>query len=421
MAKIKTIKAYEIIDSRGWPTIEGRLTLDNGIVVETSIPTGYSMGKHEAVDLRDNDKTKYLGMGVSQAVSYINDLIAPKLVGVSPEKQQEIDYWLIKADATDNKSRLGANTILTVSQLLTKAQAQVLGQPLFKYINSLYEKIFKEKVAIERIPSPIFNILNGGKHANNELQFQEFQIVPSSSLSFGKAYEMAVTVYHELRKVLEYRRADISVGEEGGFSPHLSSNVDGLELLNEAISNLQIKIGTDIFLGIDMAASHYYEDDQYTIRDMAHPMRVDQYLEFILNLTKNYSFLLIEDPLYEGDWDNWVKLNKQIAKEIYLVGDDLLTTNKERLEKAIKLDACSSISIKPSQVGTITETLEVINLARNNNFSYIVSERAGETEDTFIADFSVGVQADFVKFGAPARGERVIKYNRLWKIERDEL
>jgi len=421
MAKIKTIKAYEIIDSRGWPTIEGRLILDNGLVVETSIPAGYLTGKHEAVDLRDNDKTKYLGMGVSQAISYINDLIAPKLVGVSPEKQREIDYWLIKADGTNNKSRLGANTILTISQLVTKAQAKALGQPLFKYVNFLYEKYFKEKVAIERIPSPIFNILNGGKHANNELQFQEFQIVPSSSLNFGKAYEMAVTVYHELRKVLEYRHADVSVGEEGGFSPHLSNNVDGLELLDEAISNLQIKLGTEIFLGIDLAASHYYQDGQYTIRDISHSMKVDQYLEFILNLTKNYSFLLLEDPLYEDDWDNWTKLNKQISKEIYLVGDDLLTTNKERLEKAIKANACSSISIKPSQVGTISETLEVINLARKNNFSYIVSERSGETEDTFIADFSVGVQADFVKFGAPARGERVAKYNRLWKIERDEL
>ena len=421
MAKIKQIKAYEIIDSRGYPTVEGRLTLDNGIQVVTAIPAGTSIGKYEAVELRDSTQKRMDGMGVTTSVSYINELIAPKLIGVSPLKQKEVDYWLIKADQTKNKSHLGANTILTVSQLMTKAGAADQGLPLFKYINQLYKTLFKSEIKIEKIPTPIFNIINGGKHANNNLDFQEFQIIPSSSLSFSNAYQMAVEVFHELRRVLEYRNANISVGEEGGFTPNFSTNVDALEVIYETVVQKNLKAGVDVFFGMDLAASHFYKDDRYVVKDKPHPLKRDEYIEFIIKLTKSYAILVLEDPLNEDAWEDWKKLSAAISQEIYLVGDDLLATNKERLLNAVKEKACGTILIKPNQIGTITETMEVIDTARKNNFSYVISHRSGETNDSFIADFSVGVQSEFVKFGAPSRGERVAKYNRLWQIEREEL
>jgi len=421
MAKIKKIYAYEIIDSRGYPTIEGKLILSNGVEVVTSIPAGTSIGKSEALELRDKDQARFDGMGVTKAVSYINDLIGPKLVGVSPLKQEEIDSWLIKADGTNNKHKLGGNTLLTISQLIVKAAAADLKVSLFRYINSLYQSIFKAPIALERLPDPIFNIINGGKHANNNLEFQEFQVIPSSSYSFTDAYKIGVEIYHELQKVLAYRNANISVGEEGGFAPNFPTNLDAIEILNETIVQKNLKVGMDVFLGLDVAASHFYKDGKYHIKDKPHPLKVDEYMEFILKLVTNYSILVLEDPLHEDDWQNWVKFNQNMPKNIYLVGDDIITTNKERLKRAIKEKACTTVLVKPNQIGTITETLEVIDLARKNNFNYIVSHRSGETNDSFIADFAVGVQADFVKFGASARGERLAKYNRLWQIEREEL
>jgi len=421
MSIIKKIWAHEVIDSRGYPTIEGWLLMDKGQMVTTSIPAGTSIGKYEAIELRDNDRNRFDGMGVSQAVSYINDLIGPKLVGASPTRQQEIDNWLIKADGTKNKSKLGANTILTISQLMVKAGAVDSGIPIFRYVNSLYEKILKTKIKIDRLPSPIFNVINGGKHANNNLDIQEFQIIPSSSLTFTQAYTLGVEIFHEMKEVLEYRNANLSIGEEGGYTPDFPTNADALEILQETINKKKLRIGVDIFMGMDLAASHFYKDKHYMIRDRQHPLKLGEYFEFLQSLIKNYSILILEDPIEEDDWDSWKKLNDMISHEIYLVGDDLLTTNKEKLLRAIKEKACSSILIKPNQIGTITETMEVIDMARKNNFGYIVSHRSGETPDSFIADFAVGVAAEFVKFGAPSRGERVAKYNRLWDIERDEL
>lgn len=421
MAKIKKIYAYEIIDSRGHPTIEGKLILDDGKEVTTSVPAGTSIGKNEAVELRDGNPSRFDGMGVSRAVYYINELLAPKLVGVSPLKQQEVDAWLIKADGTKNKSQLGANTTLTISQLLTKAGALQLQIPIFKYVNKLYSDIFKSEIKIRKIPSPIFNLINGGKHANNNLEFQEFQVIPSSSHSFSEAYQLGVEIFHELKRQLEYYNANISVGEEGGYTPSFAANIDALEILKETVIKKKLRFGFDIFLGLDIAATHFYRDGKYPLRDMQQPLSSEEYLKFLLNLTKNYSFLILEDPLPEDDWENWKKLNTFLQKEIYLVGDDLLTTNKERLFRAIKEKSCNAILIKPNQIGTVTETMEVIDIARKNNFNYIVSHRSGETNDSFIADFAVGVQASFVKFGAPSRGERVAKYNRLWQIEREEL
>lgn len=422
MAKIKSIRAYEIIDSRGYPTIEGKLTLDTGHSVTTSIQGGISIGKREAVELRDNDKKRLDGMGVTKAISYINELIAPKLIGVSPQKQQEIDAWLIKADGTKNKSKLGANTILTISQLFIKAAALELNIPIFKYISLFYKKMFNSEIPISKIPTPIFNVINGGKHANNTLEFQEFQVIPSSSSSFTKALEDGVELFHELKRVLEYRNANISVGEEGGFAPNFSTNVDALEVLVETANHRNLKLGVDIFLGLDIAASHFYKDDnKYHIKDKSKPLKTDEYFDFIIEITKKYAILVLEDPFQEDDWDSWKKLSREISKNTNVVGDDLLTTNKSRVEIAIKDKACTTVLIKPNQIGTISETLEVVDLARKNNFNYIVSHRSAETNDSFIADFAVAVQSDFVKFGAPSRGERVAKYNRLWQIEREEL
>ncbi|MBI2051171.1 phosphopyruvate hydratase [Candidatus Roizmanbacteria bacterium] len=421
MGKIKRIHAYEIIDSRGFPTIEGQLVLDTGISVTTSVPAGTSLGKYEAVELRDKDETRMKGMGVLQAAHIVNELIAPKLIGVSPLKQHEVDYWLIKADSTKNKSKIGANTILLISQLLVKAAAKDQGVPLFRYINMLYQSFFKTAIKLTRIPTPIFNILNGGKHANNNLEFQEFQVVPSSAFNFDSAYQIGLSVFHELKDVLEYRNANISVGEEGGFTPNFSSNLDALEAILETLVRRNLKVGVDTFLGLDIAASHFFKDDRYYLKDKQHPLTKDEYLKYIIDLTKNYTILVLEDPLDQDDFESWQKLNAAVAKNIYLVGDDLIATNKERLQKAIKQNACTTVLVKPNQIGTITETFEVIDIARKNNMNSVVSHRSGETNDTFIADFAVGVQSDFVKFGAPSRGERVVKYNRLWQIEREEL
>ncbi|TAL60354.1 MAG: phosphopyruvate hydratase, partial [Bacteroidetes bacterium] len=295
------------------------------------------------------------------------------------------------------------------------------GIPLYLYINNMYNRLFKTSLKIEKIPSPIFNIINGGKHANNNLEFQEFQVIPSSSFSYSKSFQIGVEIFHELKRVLAYRNANISQGEEGGFSPNFTTNVDALEVLVETIIQKKLKPGLDVFLGLDIAPSYFYKNNLYHIKDTPHPLTAHEYLEFIMKLVKDYTILCLEDPIYEDDWQNWDKLNLAIPSHLYLVGDDLLTTNKERLERAIKEKACTTILVKPNQIGSISETLEVIDVARKNNFNYTVSHRSGETNDTFIADFAVAVQSDFVKFGAPSRGERVAKYNRLWQIEREEL
>ena len=421
MAKIKKILAYEIIDSRGFPTLEGQMMLDNNIEVVSSVPSGTSIGKYEAVELRDSNNDRFMGQGENRPATFINELIGPKIIGVSADKLVEIDAWLIKADGTKDKSNLGANTTLLISELMAKAGAKDSNLPLFKYINKIYEKNHKEKITIERIPTPIFNIINGGKHAHNNLEIQEFQVIPTSTFSFSKSYQVVVELYHELKKILKYQSANVAVGEEGGFTPALVGNLDAIEILGEAIADRGLKAGLDIFIGLDLAASNFYKNEHYNIKDIQHPMKPQEFIEFLLKMVKKYSILVLEDPLSEDSWDDWIKLNSAISKETYLVGDDLLTTNKERLEKAIKSSACNTILIKPNQIGTITETLEVINLAKKNKINTVVSHRSGETNDTFIADFAVGVQSDFVKFGAPCRGERVAKYNRLWQIERFEL
>ena len=421
MSKINKIIAQETIDSRGIPTIEGMLTLESGEEVKTSIPAGTSKGEYEAVELRDGDMSRFDGLGVLKAVNIINKQIFPKLKGVSVLKQTEIDQWLINADGTKNKEKLGGNTILTISQLVVKAAAVSQKLPLFKYINNLYNQQTKQNISIQKIPTPIFNVINGGRHANNNLEFQEFQIIPSSSNKFADAYKLGIEIFHELRKVLIYRNANISVGEEGGYAPNFPSNIDALEVLTETIVRKKLKPGLDIFLGLDIAASTFYKDQRYYLKNNTHPLSKDEYLEMLIEVDKQYPFLILEDPLSMDDNNSWVKLNASVSNDVYIAGDDLLATNKSRLEKAIKDKSCSAIIIKPNQVGTITETIEVVSTAKKNKIVCIVSHRSGDTTDTFIADFGVGVQSEFVKFGAPSRGERVVKYNRLWDIERHEL
>lgn len=421
MALIKSILAYEIIDSRGLPTIEAQLVLDSGVSVVTSVPGGQVAYPNEPTDIRDEDGNRFFGKGVLHAVSYINDLIAPKLKGVNPSKLREIDDWLIKADGTKNKSRLGTNTLLTVSQLIAKAGAADLQIPLFKYLNDFYKLIYKTEIVIDKVPTPIFNMINGGKHANTPMDFQEFQIIPSSSFTFGTAYQKAIELYAELKKVLEYRNATTAVGEEGGFSPNLTTNIDALEILNEAVTQVKMKVGLDMFLGIDFASSFFSKKGLYTIKDKPHPLKSEEYIAFVKFLLDSYSILYIEDPFDAEDWPSWKKLNSSLASTVYIVGDELTRMNKDRLTYAIRESSCTSFLLKPNQIGTVSEVLELVNLARTNSVSYIVAGRSAETNDDFVSDLAVATQSEFVKFGAPVRGERVAKYNRLWKIERDEL
>ena len=421
MSLIKSIFAYEIIDSRGLPTVEARLELDNGKSVVTSVAGSQGKYPNEPSDIRDGDVNRFFGKGVLHSVSYINDLIAPKLKGVNPSKLREIDDWLIKADGTKNKGRLGTNTLLTISQLIAKAGAEELHIPLFQYLNKLYTSFFKTEIVVEKIPTPIFNMINGGRHANTPMDFQEFQIIPSSSFTFGTAYQKSIELYSELKKVLEYRNATTAVGEEGGFSPNLTTNIDALEILNEAVAQLKMKLGLDIFLGIDFASSFFSKKGTYTVKDKPHALKSDEYIIFIKYLLNNYSILYAEDPFDAEDWSSWKKCNASISSTVYIVGDELIRMSKDRLNYAIREKSCSSFLLKPNQIGTVTEVFELVNIARNNSVSYIVAGRSSETNDDFIADLSVAIQSEFVKFGAPVRGERVAKYNRLWKIERDEL
>ena len=421
MSLIKSLFAYEIIDSRGYPTIEAQLVLDSGMSVVTSVPGSQGNYPNEPNDVRDEDTLRFFGKGVLHAVSYINELIAPKLKGVNPSRLQEIDDWLIKADGTKNKSRLGTNTLLTISQLIAKAGAVDLQIPLFKHLNSVYSALYKSEIVIDKVPTPIFNMINGGKYANTPMDFQEFQIIPSSSFSFGLAYQKAIELYSELKKVLEYRNTTTAVGEEGGFSPNLTTNIDALEILNEAVSQVKMKVGLDMFLGIDFASSFFSKKGLYTIKDKPHSLKSEEYTTFIKFLLENYSILYMEDPFDGEDWPSWKKLNSSKSSTVYIVGDELIRMNKDRLRYAIKENSCTSFIVKPNQIGTISEVFEIVNLARTNSLTYIVAGRRSETNDDFIADLAVAIQAEFVKFGAPVRGERVAKYNRLWKIERDEL
>lgn len=414
MAKIKSIKAREILDSRGNPTVETQVLLDDGAKGIASVPSGASLGKYEAVELRDKDPTRFGGMGVLKAVANVNEVIAPKLIGLDPTKQKEIDQLTIKLDGTENKSKLGANAILSVSQGICEAAAATTKLPNYRYVASLYglkEEDFK-------MPVPTFNLINGGKHGTGNLDFQEFHVIPSARMNYPQALETGEEIYQTVEKVLIRHKAIHSVGDEGGFAPNLLTNLDALEILMEAIREAGCEFKRDIFLGLDVAASQFYQGGKYKIRDRTLPMDTVDFIEYYRDLNQGYPLFMLEDPFHEDDWAGWKRISAELS-ETTIVGDDLLATSKSRIERAIREKACSAILIKPNQIGTISEAIEVIKIARQAGWKIIASHRSGETNDDFIADFAVGVGADYTKFGAPARGERVVKYNRLLAIEEE--
>ena len=414
MAKIKIIKAREILDSRGNPTVESHLTLDSGESVVASVPSGSSLGKYEAVELRDGEPSRYLGRGVSKAIANVSQVIASRLVGLEVTDQDKIDQTLIKLDGTENKSMLGANAILSVSLAVCKAGALIKKIPVYRYIAEIFGFNFQKF----RIPTPLFNLINGGKHGTGNLNFQEFFVIPRQKMNYTQALRAGVEVYQTLKNILIKGKALHCVGDEGGFTPSLLTNLDGLEILKQAVTEAGYKYNNDIHLGLDVAASQFFQGGKYHIRDRTMPLDTHEFVEFYRDLNEQFKLLLIEDPFHEDDWQGWKKIRKDLPNTV-IVGDDLLATNVKRIEKAVVEKACNGVVVKPNQIGTVSEAAYVVKYARENKMKTVVAHRSGETNDDFIADFAVGVGSDFIKFGAPARGERVVKYNRLSAIERN--
>jgi len=416
MAKIKRIWAREILDSRGIPTVEAACQLDTGHISVSSVPAGTSTGTYEAVELRDTEDKRYLGKGVLKAVENVNKILGPAIVGMDPVRQFDIDKKLISLDGTTNKSKYGANAILSLSIVVSKAGALISNVGLYTWINAL-AKAIKLEVPL-RIPSPLFNMVNGGMHGAGNLDFQEFLLIPSSAKSYSQGLRSGAEIYSTIGANLERKGAIHSVGVEGGYAPNLFTNADALHLIVESVKETEYKLGRDVHLGIDVAASTFYKNGVYVIRDKTSPLDENSMLEYYKNLNDQYHLAILEDPFHEDAWDSWTKLTSLLSP-LTIVGDDLLATNPKRLEKAINNKSCNGILVKPNQIGSITETLKVIKMAKDVKWKVIVSHRSGETNDWFIADFAVGVGADFVKFGAPSRGERVAKYNRLLSVEKE--
>jgi len=416
MAKIVNIWSREILDSRGMPTVETACQLDSGIISVASVPSGASRAKHEALELRDEDKARYHGRGVLKAVQNVNKIIAPKLVqaGIEPTEQRGVDEFLIKLDGTETRSNLGANAMLSVSICVLKAAASSRGLSVYSWVNRLSGQFGLQ--AQVKVPTPIFNMINGGLHGAGNLDFQEFFVIPASTKSFIDGLRAGVEVYMMIGESLARRGAIHSVGDEGGYAPNLFTNADALEILVEGARQTDYQIGRDLFLGLDVAANTFYENGSYTIRDKSTSLNEDGMIEYFKELNDLYHLAILEDPLHEDAWGGWQKLSQALGEQLRIVGDDLLSTNPKRVDKAIRTKACNSILVKPNQNGTISETMDVIKKSRMAGWKVITSHRSGETNDTFIADFAVGVGSDYVKFGAPARGERVAKYNRLSAI-----
>jgi enolase len=416
---IYTILSREILDSRGNPTVETTVILNSGYRGTASVPSGASVGKYEAVEIRDNDEKRYNGKGVIKAVDNVITLIAPKLRGTDALSQEVVDKTMIELDGTPNKSNLGSNSILSVSMAAAVAAANAQRIPLYRYLNILANN--GKSSSMTKIPTPSFNVINGGKHGGGNLDFQEYHIIPASNRSFSDALRLGAELYHGVKDLLIKRGAVHAIGDEGGFAPNLSTNMDPFEILTEAIRTSSYRFGVDIFFGLDIAASSFKSDRGYQIKDRPVAYRTNEFIEYIKGLHKIYRLLILEDPLGEDDWDGWITLNKELGSETLIVGDDLLTTNPERLTHAIEKHACSTILLKPNQIGSLTEFFSVVALAKKNDIKSIVSHRSGETNDAFISDLAVAVQSDYVKFGSPARGERIAKYNRLLQIEKELL
>ncbi len=413
--KIYSISSREILDSRANPTIETTVILTSGYRGVASVASGASVGKHEALELRDGDPKRFGGMGVSRAIEHVHATILPKLRGMDALNQGQIDKTMVDLDGTPNKATLGSNAILSVSLATAVAAANHQRMPLYKYLNVLAGN--GKPSPMIKMPTPTFNVINGGKHSGGNSDFQEYHIVPATSKSYHDALRMGAEIYHEVKQLLVNRGAVHAVGDEGGFAPNLSTNLDPLELLTEAIRMSPYRFGVDVFFGLDIAASSFKSDRGYQIKDRPVAYRTNEFIDYLKDLHKIYRLLILEDPLGEDDWAGWISITKELGSDMLIVGDDLLTTNPERLQRAISDKACSAILLKPNQIGSLSEFLAVAVLAKKYDVKTIVSHRSGDTTDTFVSDLAVAIQSDYVKFGAPARGERVVKYNRLLQIE----
>ena len=412
---IEQVKALEILDSRGNPTVQVEVITEDGSNGVAMVPSGASTGSFEAVELRDGDKSRYLGKGVTKAVANVNEIIAPELEGMNVFEQVEIDKKLIELDGTENKGRLGANATLGVSLAVARAAANALGMSLYRYIGGTNAKT---------LPIPMMNIMNGGKHADSSLSVQEFMIMPIGAKTFSECVRMCAEVYHNLKKVLKERGLATAVGDEGGFAPNVKDEKEALDTIVEAIRKAGYKPGEEISLALDLAATEMYDeakkigkDGYYYFWKIDELKTVDEMIDFMEDLVNNYPIISIEDGLAEEDWDGWKKLTDRLGGRVQIVGDDLFVTNINRLQKGLDTKTANSILIKLNQIGTLTETLDAIELAKRNGYTAVVSHRSGETEDTTIADVVVATNAGQIKTGAPCRTDRVAKYNRLLNIE----
>lgn len=408
MSLIVEIYAREVLDSRGNPTVEVEITTENGIVGSAIVPSGASTGVHEAVELRDGDKTRYLGKGTLNAVNNVNEIIAEELIGFDVFDQVGVDRALIQIDGTENKSKLGANAILGVSMAVARAAAIESDTPLYEYIGGVNAKT---------LPVPMMNILNGGEHADNNVDIQEFMVMPAGACSFKEALRMGTEVFHNLKSVLKSKGYNTAVGDEGGFAPNLNSNEEALKTIMEAIEKAGYVAGKDIFLALDVASSEMYENGKYNFKGEGKIYSSEELVNYYCDLVEKYPIISIEDGLSEDDWDGWKLLTEKIGNKVQLVGDDLFVTNYSRLNMGIEKGIANSILIKLNQIGTITETLDAIELAKTHGYTCVISHRSGETEDTTIADLAVAVNAGQIKTGSASRTDRICKYNQLLRIE----
>lgn len=411
MAMITDVYAREIMDSRGNPTVEVEVYLEDGSMGRAAVPSGASTGAYEAVELRDGDKSRYLGKGVLKAVENVNEIIAPELIGMDAMDQVGVDMAMIQLDGTPNKAKLGANAILGVSMAVARAAAESAGVSLYNYLGGFNAKT---------LPVPMMNILNGGKHADNTVDIQEFMVMPVGAASFKEALRTGAEIFHALKKVLHDKGLSTAVGDEGGFAPNLKSNEEAITTILEAIKNAGYEPGKDVFLALDVAATEMYKDGSYHFEGEGVVKSTDEMIAFYEELVSKYPIISIEDGLSEDDWDGWKKLTDRLGSKVQLVGDDLFVTNTERLAQGIKTSTGNSILVKVNQIGTLTETFDAIEMAKRAGYTAVISHRSGETEDSTISDIAVATNAGQIKTGAPSRTDRVAKYNQLLRIE-DEL
>ena len=405
--KIKDVIGREIIDSRGNPTVEVDVILENGVMGRAAVPSGASTGEREALELRDGDKSRYMGKGVLKAVENVNGPLRDLVIGMDASNQKELDYAMINLDGTETKSKFGANAILGISMAAMKASAINEGKSLFRYIGDG-----------TILPKPMMNIINGGAHADNKLDFQEYMIIPQRD-TIKERLRVGAEVFHNLKKVLNEKGLATGVGDEGGFAPDLQTNSEGFELITEAIKRAGYEPGKDVCMGIDVAASEFYKDGMYNLVGEGRSLTTDELIDYFEELVNKYPIISIEDPVDENDWEGFRKITERIGDRVQLVGDDLFVTNKECLKKGIELHAGNAILLKVNQIGTITETLETIELARENGYATVISHRSGETEDTTIADLAVGLNLGQIKTGSISRTDRICKYNELLRIEEE--